>query len=87
MAEFLSSPMASVVMLAALTAALVACGIYVIGKVRGGLVQKEPPSSEMLTNFQELHDQGELSDEEYRTIKAMLADRFQQELNSTDKPL
>jgi hypothetical protein len=38
-----------------------------------------------MTNFRELHAQGELSDEEYRTIKAVLAERFEQELNSTDE--
>jgi hypothetical protein len=86
MAEFLASPLASLVLLMALTAALVAGGIYVIGRVRAGLRGKEPPASQWLTNFEELHAQGELTDEEYRTIKAMLAERFQRELNSTDEP-
>ena len=86
MSEFLGSPWAMVVMLLALTATLVAAGVYVIGKVRAGMMHKEPPASEWLTNFKELHAQGELSDEEYRTIKAMLAERLQQELNSTDEP-
>ncbi len=85
MAEFLASPLASVVMLFALTAILVAGGIYVIGKVRAGIRRKEPPTSEWLTNFKELHAKGELSDEEFRTIKAVLAERLQQELNSTDQ--
>ena len=86
MAEFLGSPLASVVILLALAASLVAVGIYVIARVRAGIYSKDPPTSEWLTNFEELHAQGELSDEEYRTIKAMLAERFQQELNKTDEP-
>ncbi|MBI3836530.1 MAG: SHOCT domain-containing protein [Planctomycetia bacterium] len=85
MAEFLGSPLAEVVILLALAAALVAVGIYVIGRVRADIHRKEPPASEWLTNFKELHAQGELSDEEYRTIKAMLAERFEQEINSTDE--
>ena len=85
MAEFLGSPLASIVILVAVAAALVAVGIYVIARVRAGIGGKEPPASEWLTKFKELHAQGELSDEEYRTIKAMLAERFQQELNDTDK--
>jgi uncharacterized membrane protein len=86
MAEFLGSPLATVVFLAALTAALVAAAVYVIARVRADINRKEPPASEWLTNFKELHAQGELSDEEYRTIKAMLAEQLQREVNSTDEP-
>jgi hypothetical protein len=86
MAEFLGSPHATIVFLLALTATLIAGGIYVIGRVRAGINAKEPPANEWLTKFKELHAKGELSDEEYRTIKAMLAERLQRELNSTDEP-
>lgn len=85
-AEFLSSPVASIVFLLALTATLLAVGVYVIGKFRSGLREREPKASEWLTNFQEMHTQGELDDEEFRTIKAMLAAKLQQELNKTDEP-
>jgi hypothetical protein len=86
MADFLSSPAANIVVLVALTAASVAGGIYVIGKVRAGLRSEEPPTSQWITKFRELHAKGVLSDEEYRTIKSVLAERFEEELNSTDKP-
>ncbi|MGD9722569.1 MAG: hypothetical protein AB7O59_14655 [Pirellulales bacterium] len=86
MGEFLASPVASVVFLVALTAALVAAGIYVIGRVRADLMSREPPSSQWITNFRHLHSQGELSDEEYRTIKSVLAERLEDELNSADEP-
>ncbi len=85
MAEFLGSPLANVIILIAVTAALVAGGIYVIGRVRAGLRDPEPPASRWLTNFKELHAQGTVSDEEYRTIKAVLAERLEQELNRTDE--
>jgi hypothetical protein len=85
MAEFLSSPLASIVILAAVAAALAAGGIYVIGRVRADMNRKEPAASEWLTKFEELHGRGELSDEEYRTIKSVLAARFERELNSTDE--
>ncbi len=86
MAEFMGSPLALVVFLLALTAALVAVGVYVIGKVRAGLKREELDSSAWLTKFKELHAQGELSDEEFQIIKAMLAKRLQHELNDTDAP-
>ena len=85
MAEFLSNPLASIVFLVALTATLIAVGIYVIGRVPSGAREDDLKSSELLTNFQELHAQGELDDKEFRTIKAMLAARLQQELKETDK--
>jgi uncharacterized membrane protein len=85
MAEFLSTPLASIVFLLALTATLIAIGIYVISKVRAGAREDDLKSSELLTNFQELHEQGELDDKEFRKIKSMLAARLQQELKQNDK--
>ena len=84
MAEFLRSPLASIVLLLALTATLVAVGVYVIGKVRASLKREEPDASAWLSKFKELHAQGELSDQEFQTIKAMLAERLQRELKDTD---
>jgi uncharacterized membrane protein len=84
MSEFLASPLASVVLLLALTATLIAVGVYLIGKLRAAMKQTEPDASEWLTKFQELHAKGDLSDAEFRTIKAMLAERLQRELKGTD---
>ena len=85
MAEFLTSPVANVVFLVALTAILVAGGIYVIGRVRETIRSKDPPSSHLMTNFRDLHSQGELSDEEYRTIKSMLVERLQTEIKDSSE--
>ena len=86
MAEFLASPVANFVLMLALAALLTAGGVYVIGRVRAGLRIQQPTNSHWMTNFRDLHAKGELSDEEYRTIKAVLAERLEQELNSTDEP-
>ena len=85
MAELFASPWATVIVLLAVAAAVVAVGGYLISRLRAGINRKEPPASEWLTKFEELHSRGELSDEEYRTIKAMLAEQLQRELNSTDE--
>ncbi len=42
----------------AVLAVMVTIGVYVIGKIRGKAVQKEPPTSELLTKFREMHSQG-----------------------------
>ena len=80
MSEILQRPEARLVILAALVAVVVAVGIYVVAKVRRTFVESGPSANDLITNFRELHSQGELSDEEYRTIKAMLAARLQQQL-------
>jgi uncharacterized membrane protein len=86
MAEILSSPLVGVVFLLALVAILVAIGVYVIGRIRAEIHESEPKASEWLSNFREMHAQGELEDEEYRTIKAVLSERLQHELNDAEKP-
>jgi hypothetical protein len=73
-----------VVGLAAL-AMLAATGIYLIGKIRAKPAQKEPTASELLTKFREMHSQGVLSDEEFRTIKTTLTERLQTELRAKDE--
>jgi uncharacterized membrane protein len=61
-------------------AILVAVAGYVITKIRPKTVQKERGTSDLLSKFRELHSQGELSDEEFRTIKTTLATELQDEL-------
>ena len=66
-------------------AIFVAIGIYLAGKIRAKAVQKEPPASELLTKFREMHSRGVLSDEEFRTIKTTLTERLQTELRDKDE--
>lgn len=68
----------------AILAALVAIAYYVIEKIRPKTVQKEPKASQWLSKFGELHSQGGLSDEEFRTIKTTLAAQLQNELKDND---
>jgi len=69
------------VILVALVMVLAAVGAYVIGKVRAASLQQERPASELLSKFRELHRRGDLSDEEFRTIKTALAPRLREELS------
>ena len=85
MAEFLATPLASMIVLMALGVVLVAVGFYVIGRVRGAMRRTDPQTSEWLSKFKELNAKGELSDEEYRTIKSVLAERLQRELKDTSE--
>ena len=69
------------VILLALVMVLAAVAVYVIGKVRAASVQQECSASELLSKFREMHRQGHLSDEEFRTIKTALAPRLREELS------
>jgi uncharacterized membrane protein len=77
-----SEPQWLIVWLAAV-AALAAVACYVIGKIRPKPAQKERFASQWLTKCRESHSQGELSDEEFRTIKTKLNEPLQDELSDS----
>ncbi len=85
MVQFLTTPVATVVISLAVLAVLVAAGVYAIGKVREDMTGNSPGASDLISKFRDLHSQGGLSDEEYRTIKAMLAERMEKELKISNK--
>lgn len=70
----------SVVIWTALLTALVVAATILVRRFRGSDVDGEVSASELLTKFREVHSQGGLSDQEFRTIKAQLTERLQTEL-------
>ena len=83
--SILEDPIAQLVIWAALGGILIAIAVYVIGKIRAEVVQKEPQATELMSKFDDLHSKGELSDAEFRTIKTALAARLQEELKDNDE--
>ncbi len=83
--RFWSSEPESLVLWFAILAVMIAVAFYFIRKIRPKTVQNEPGASEMLSKFRDLHSEGELSDEEFRTIKTTLAVQLQKELNDGGK--
>jgi 5-bromo-4-chloroindolyl phosphate hydrolysis protein len=79
-AEFLNSTPAWLLMLAAILAMLIAIGCFIIGKLRSSVRETGPTPSDFMSNFRELYARGELSDKEFRTIKAKLASSLRQQL-------
>jgi hypothetical protein len=65
----------------ALLAVFITVAWYVLGKINPKAVQKEHRANEWLAKCREMHDQGGLSDEEFRTIKTTLTTQLQDELN------
>jgi uncharacterized membrane protein len=78
MTEFVQSVGFQTVVWSAALAVLLAIGAYLISKVRA-MRRNEPVTSEYLTKFRELHSRGQLSDEEFKSIKGLLAQRLQKE--------
>jgi len=86
MGAWFSNPIVEVLVSCAALAFLVALAVYAVGRFRGGAEEERLGASELLSNFRELHSEGGLSDEEFRTIKTLLSDKLQRELrNSGEK--
>ena len=62
---------------------VVIVGLIVAGSLRGRDRDDEQDTHQMLTKFREMHAKGELSDQEYRTIKTQLAAKMQAALKSS----
>lgn len=85
MSDFFSQLDATIYVTLAALVVLVAFGGYVIKRIRAEDDEGPAESHLMMTNFREMHAQGELSDEEYRTIKSTLAAKLRGELKDTDE--
>lgn len=84
MAELFEDPTVQLILWLAVLAAMIAVAVYVIMRIRSEPVQSEPVASEMLSKFRELRGQGDLSEEEFRTIKTTLAEQLQHELKDNE---
>ena len=85
MQEFLTSDKAVLVYLTAALFASIAVGWYVVLKFRDFDDDGPVGTSELMTTFRDLHEQGGLSETEYRTIKSKLAEQMQAELREREE--
>ena len=59
---------------------LVIAAVLVVQRFRGSAVKSGNSTSEMLSNFQEMHSRGDITDADYRKIKSVLGDQLHGEL-------
>jgi len=59
---------------------LVMVATLVVQRFRGGAAQKGATPAELLTNFQEMRERGDISDADYRRIKSVLGDKIHDDL-------
>ena len=83
--DFLSTTPAQVVLAVAILAMLSIAGWYVVARFRERTEDNGPSASELLSNFREMHRQGDIDAAEYRTIKTTLGAKLQQDAESNDK--
>jgi uncharacterized membrane protein len=79
--DFLMSSTGQVIIMTSLLAVMIVLSLLLLKRFRDNTGDDVPTPSEHLTNFQELHDQGDISDAEFRKLKTVLIDKFQQQLN------
>jgi uncharacterized membrane protein len=83
--EFFEGPWTRGIMLLAAIVALVAVGVYAVSKWRDVTGDDRITTSELLSKFREMHSRGELTNEEFRTIKARLSYELEAELKDIDR--
>lgn len=79
-AKFLTTPVAQTVIWVTVLVIALCVAAWVVLKFRDLATGNAAPSSDLLSNFREMHQQGELEDTEYRTIKTMLGGKLKDEL-------
>ena len=77
--------LAHAILLFGLIFVMIGAGVYAVKKFRGQLDQRASLTSDMTTTFRQLHGRGDLSDDEYRTIKTMLDNEIRKDSSETGK--
>jgi len=66
---------------------LVIVAVLIVQRFRGSAVRSESSTPELISNFQEMHSRGDITDADYRKIKSVLGDQLHSELkDGQDKP-
>jgi len=82
MLEFFSSTAGQLSVSLLILAMLVAVALFVVRKLRDQTVGNRRITHDLLANFQELNQQGEFSDAEFRKIKSVLGNQLQRDVKS-----
>lgn len=80
MAEFPYKALLQAMLLLSVIFALITVAVFFVRGFRGRDGEDESRISDMITNFEQIHGKGYLSEEEYRTIKTALVQKEAQRL-------
>ena len=83
--ELSAHPLTRTAMWMALLLVMLAAAYLLLRWLRAEVTDNTPPSSEVLSNFREMHAKGQLSDEEFQEIKQRLVARLHSEINEDEQ--
>jgi hypothetical protein len=83
--DVLKSPVTQCALLVCVLAVLLAVTFWGLRRFRDYIGQDQTPAVDLLPNYGELHEQGIISDLEYRTIKGRLNAGMRRELDGSDR--
>lgn len=72
--------LAQVLLWLAVLGGVIVVAVMVVRRFRGQSAEDQPDPANLLTKFQEMRQEGDISDTEYRTIKAVLGANLQREV-------
>jgi uncharacterized membrane protein len=55
---------------------MVIAAVLIVQRFRGNTVRSGNPTSELISNFQEMRSRGDITDADYRKIKSVLGDQL-----------
>jgi len=84
MREFLTTPVAEAVLWIGVLLVILAMAYYVVRRFRDRSDEDRQTASDLLTNFREMRQEGDISETEFRTIKTVLGRKLQEELKDTE---
>jgi hypothetical protein len=78
--DFLQTPLAQIIGSVTMLLVLLVVAYYIVRRFRDRTTEDHSTSNELLTNFREMHHEGDISDAEFRVIKSVLGGKLRQEL-------
>lgn len=85
MREFLTTPTAKAVFWLAVLMVMLVVSYYLVRRFRDRIDEDRQTTSDLLTNFREMHQEGDISETEFRTIKTVLGEKLHEELEGPDR--
>jgi len=82
--DFLTRPVAQVVLWVVALLVLMAIASYALGRYRDRIDEDEQGPNEWLDNFHEMHVGGDISDGEFRKVRTVLDENVQKELDPAE---
>jgi uncharacterized membrane protein len=86
MREFLLTTHAQLVIWSTVLLIVIVIAVYIVGRLRDRTDNDRLAANDLLTNFRELHLQGDIEDSEFRDIKSVLGTKLKRELKDEDQP-